>query len=137
MSNATNAPDARSYWTARTALVLRFVLALAFLAAGGAKLAGMPDMVQVFDSIGIGQWFRLVTGAVEISGAILLLIPGMTGLGAALLTVTMAGAVLTHLAVIGGNPGPAIVLFLLSAFVLWIRRGDLTRLVKSTREAVA
>ncbi len=131
MSNATFLPDQRSSLTARTALVLRFLLALAFLAAGGAKLAGVPDMVQVFDAVGIGQWFRFVTGAVEIIGAILLVIPGMTGLGAALLTVTMACAVMTHLAVIGGNPVPAIVLLSLSAFVLWVRRGDVARLLAS------
>ena len=64
MSNAIYLRDQRSSWTARTALVLQFLLALAFLAAGGAKLAGVSDMVEVFDSIGIGQWFRLVTGAV-------------------------------------------------------------------------
>jgi len=42
------------------AWVLQGLLAAAFLAAGGAKLAGVPMMVQVFDQIGMGQWFRAV-----------------------------------------------------------------------------
>jgi len=98
---------------------VRILLALAFGAAGLAKLAGVPQMVQVFDAIGFGQWFRYVTGAVEVGGALLLLAPATGFIGGLLLTVTMAGAVATHLVLIGGNPAPAIVLALLSAFVTW------------------
>jgi DoxX-like family len=48
-----------------------------------AKLAGVPFMVELFDQIGIGQWFRLVTGVVEITGAIALVFPGLASIGAA------------------------------------------------------
>jgi len=58
------------------AWVLQGLLAAAFLAAGGAKLAGVPMMVQIFDQIGMGQWFRIVTGLVEVAGAVALLVPG-------------------------------------------------------------
>jgi putative oxidoreductase len=98
---------------------LRILLALAFGAAGIAKLAGAPQMVQVFEAIGFGQWFRYVTGAVEVVGAVLLLVPATGFLGGLLLTATMAGAVATHLVLIGGSPAPAVVLALLSAFVTW------------------
>ena len=54
-------------WTMRS---LRILLALAFLAAGAAKVAGVPAMIQVFDALGLGQWFRYVTGVVEIVGAV-------------------------------------------------------------------
>ncbi len=37
------------------------MLAAAFLAAGGAKLAGVPAMVEMFEKVGVGQWFRIVT----------------------------------------------------------------------------
>jgi len=33
-----------------------------FLMAGGSKLAGVPAMVSLFDQVGVGQWFRYVTG---------------------------------------------------------------------------
>jgi len=98
---------------------VRILLALAFGAAGASKLAGVPQMVQVFDAIGFGQWFRYVTGVVEVGGALLLLVPATGFFGGLLLAVTMACAVATHLVLIGGNPAPAIVLALLSAFVAW------------------
>lgn len=98
---------------------VRIVLALAFLAAGAAKLSGAPMMVEVFDKIGIGQGFRFVVGAIELIGVGLLLAP-RTGLAGALwLGGTMVGAVGTHLLLIGGSPAPAIVLGALCAFVAW------------------
>ena len=98
---------------------VRILLALAFGAAGATKLAGMPQMVQLFEAVGFGQWFRYLTGAVEVVGAILLLAPATGFFGGLLMAVTMAGGVGTHLLLIGGNPVPAIVLALLSAFVAW------------------
>jgi putative oxidoreductase len=106
----------------RIAWGVRILLALAFGAAGISKLAGVPQMVQVFDAIGFGQWFRYLTGAVEVVGAVLLLVPATGFFGGLLLTATMVGAVATHLVLIGGNPAPAMVLGLLSAFVAWRQR---------------
>ena len=48
-----------------------------------------------FDKIGVGQWFRYVTGGIEVASAILLLIPRLTPVGDAFLLATMTGAVLT------------------------------------------
>lgn len=76
-------------------------------------------MVQVFDAIGFGQWFRYVTGLVEVGGAVLLLVPATGFLGGLLLFATMVCPVATHLALIGGNPAPAVVLAALSGFVAW------------------
>ena len=92
---------------------------------GGSKLSGSEQMVQLFEAIGLGQWFRYLTGFMEVGGAVLLLIPGLSGLGAALLTGVMAGAVGTHLFLIGGNPTLPIVLLVLNAFVVWSRRSVL------------
>jgi DoxX-like family len=55
------------------AWTLQGILAAAFLAAGSAKLAGVPFMVDLFAQIGLGQWFRVTTGAVEVAGAVTLL----------------------------------------------------------------
>lgn len=98
--------------------VLQVVTAAAFLMAGFGTLSGYPMMVETFDKIGIGQWFRYVTGAIEIASAILLLIPRMTPVGAALLFCTMIGAVLSHLLLIGGSPVPALVLLCFTATIL-------------------
>lgn len=110
---------------------IRILLALAFGAAGAAKLAGVPQMVQVFEAIGFGQWFRYVTGLVEVGGALLLLVPATGFLGGLLLAVTMVCAVGTHLMLIGGNPAPAVVLALLSGFVAW-RLRPVSRLATAT-----
>lgn len=118
-STPSTANDSLSPIQRRIVWGVRILLALAFGAAGAAKLAGVPQMVQVFEAIGVGQWFRYVTGAVEVGAAILLLVPAAGFYGALVLAATMACAVVTHLFVIGGSPVPALVLGLLSAFVTW------------------
>lgn len=104
---------------------IRIPLAAAFLAAGGAKLAGVPMMVEIFDGIGIGQWFRYVTGTIEVMSAILLLLPATRILAAALLACTTVGAIFTHLVLIGGPAAPAAVLLVLSLVVLWLHRAEI------------
>ena len=98
---------------------VRIVLALAFFAAGTAKLAGAAQMVDVFEAIGVGQWFRYMTGFVEVVAAVLLLVPATGFFGGLITLLTMIAAVGTHAFVIGGSFVPALVLALLSAFVAW------------------
>jgi hypothetical protein len=100
---------------------LQILTATAFLLAGFAKLSGQPMMVETFEKVGIGQWLRFVTGGIEVASAILLLIPRLTPVGAALLVCTMTGAVLTHLVLIGGSPTAALVLLCFAAIILWGR----------------
>jgi putative oxidoreductase len=100
---------------------LQVFTAAAFLVAGFAKLSGQPMMVETFEKVGVGQWFRYLTGAIEIGSAILLLIPRLTPVGAALLICTMTGAVLAHLLVLGGSAVPALVLGCFAALILWGR----------------
>jgi putative oxidoreductase len=77
---------------------LRGVLALAFLAAGGTKLAGMSPQPEHFTGWGYPLWFMYVTGLLEITGAIGLLVPRLVGPAALLLSGVMVGAVGTLLA---------------------------------------
>jgi len=97
-----------------------------FFMAGSSKLAGNEQMVAVFGAVGIGQWFRVLTGALEILGALLVLIPATAGIGGLLLTPVMIGAVATHLFILGGSPLVAVVLLVASLFIAWGRR-DRTR----------
>ena len=108
-----------------TLWVLQILAAAAFLAAGGAKLAGAPQMVAVFDKIGVGQWFRYVTGTLEVAGGITLLVPGYAFYGAVLLTLVMAGAIVSHLTVLGGSHAPALVLLLITGTIVYLRRNTL------------
>jgi len=92
---------------------LQGLLAAVFLAAAGAKLAGLPPMLETFEQIGFGQWFRLLTAAVEIVGAVALLTPRLAAFGGAWLAATMVFAVLAHLTVLNTSPAPAAVLVVL------------------------
>src|SRR5712692_4850413 len=118
------------------AWIAQGLLAAAFLAAGGAKLAAVPMMVQIFDQIGFGQWFRIVTGLVEVVGAVALLIPGFAVVGAAWLGATMFFAVLTHLVVLHSSPAPALVLLALNVLVVWLRRDQLASTIAMFRRAM-
>jgi putative oxidoreductase len=100
----------------------QFVVAAAFLMAGGSKFAGVPAMVALFNAIGIGQWLRYVTATIEVGSAIALLVPSLAPYGAVALAATMTGAVFTHLFIVGGSPLPALVLGAASAAIAWVRR---------------
>lgn len=103
----------------RLVAAVRFLVAFAFVFAGGAKLIGLPVMVEVFDHVGLGQWFRYVTGGIEVAGGILVLSARYAGAAALLLAATMVGAVAAHLTVVPGSPLPAAVLLALSGFIAW------------------
>jgi uncharacterized membrane protein YphA (DoxX/SURF4 family) len=109
--------------------VLQILGAAVFFMAGLAKLSGDDHMVQVFDAIGIGQWFRYVTGATEVSSAIMLLIPALSGVGGLLLVATMIGAIITHLFIIGGSPTLPIGLLIAMSLVAWGRKEQTLRLI--------
>ncbi|MGE7418358.1 DoxX family protein [Methylobacterium tarhaniae] len=133
MSQTLALPASPSRGRNVTAWILSVVLALAYLAAGGAKLAGVPMMVQTFDQIGVGQWFRIVTGLVEVAGAVALLVPGYAFFGAVWLAATMAGAVLAHLLVLPTPAAPAVLLLILDVALAWLRRDQSARLAARLR----
>ena len=112
------------------AWTLQVILSAAFLAAGSAKLAGVPDMVELFGQIGLGQWFRVATGVVEVTGAVALILPGLASIGALWLGFTMVCAVATHVFVLHTSPVPASVLGVLNAVVVYLRRDELVALLR-------
>ena len=87
-------------------------------------------MVELFDQIGVGQWFRVVTGVVEVAGAVALLVPGLASIAALWLGTTMVFAVATHVFILHTSPVPAIVLGLLNALVVYLRRDELVALLQ-------
>jgi len=101
---------------------LRVLLSIAFLGAGGSKLAGVDMMVMTFDQIGWGQGFRYLTGAIEVIGVALLWLPRRQVIGAAILGGTMVGGILAHWFILGPSAVPATVLGLLCTAVLYIHR---------------
>lgn len=107
--------------------VLQVAAAAMFVFSGAMKLVAVPEMVELFDTIGVGQWLRYVTGALEVAGGVALLVPRLVAHGAALLAAVMVGAVFTDLVILGANPLPASVLLVASAVIAWGRRERLAR----------
>jgi putative oxidoreductase len=105
--------------------VVQIALAGMFLLAGGSKLLGAPAMVALFNTIGIGQWFRYVTGLIEVGSAIALLVSSTAVFGALALVPTMIGAVATELFIARDSAVPAAVLLLGAVGVVWARRQQL------------
>jgi uncharacterized membrane protein YphA (DoxX/SURF4 family) len=114
-----------------TLWTLQVVVALAFVAAAAGKLLGSTDMIALFDVVGVGQWFRYVTGLLELLGALLLIVPGRAAFGSLLLAGVMAGAVVAHLTVLHTAPTAPLVLLALTALVSWGRRTQLASLLGS------
>jgi uncharacterized membrane protein YphA (DoxX/SURF4 family) len=102
--------------------LLQLGLAAVFLFAGSKKLLADPMMVEAFVKVGLGQWFRVLTGVLEVGGAIGLLIPGVAASAALMLAVVMVGAATAHLTVLGGSPAFAFVLLAGCIIVVWLRR---------------
>jgi putative oxidoreductase len=100
---------------------------------GLAKVFDNEQMVQTFAVIGIGQWFRYVTGLIDFASAILLLIPPLAGIGALLLVVTMTGSILANFVIIGGSQVLPIGLLIVVSVVAWGRKETTLRLLGLNR----
>jgi putative oxidoreductase len=102
---------------------LQVLMAAAFLMAAYTKFIAYPDAVETFDQIGPGAWFMYFIGAVELAGAVGLLVPPLSGLAGLGLTALLTGAVVTQLLlfdpVTAVNPAAYLVPI---ALVAWGRR---------------
>ena len=105
-----------------TLWILSGLVALAFIGAGGAKLVDVPAMVEEFDKVGLGQWFRYFTGLLEVAAGIGLLIPRYVFYAALLLAIVMVGAFIAHVTVLGGSPAAPVVLFGLTGIIAYLRK---------------
>jgi len=99
--------------------IFKILVSLVFAAAAFAKISGMPMMVREFQVIGLGQWFRYFTGAVEIGSVILLLIPVTSRFGALGLFGVCVGALYVQAAILHGDLVHVFVLMAASAFLVW------------------
>ena len=99
--------------------VLRVLVAIAFLASAGLKLAGAPGMVEDFAVLGLGQWLRIVSGVIEAAGAILVLAPGTSRLGGLVLLAICVGVFFARVFKLHGDLVHVAVLFSLTALVVW------------------
>ena len=104
------------------------IIALFFAWAAVTKLAGADMWLEYFARWGLPMWFMYLTGIVEAIGAVALLIPRVSGLGALFLATEMVVGVGIHWTNAEFIPDsiPAIVLVLLLAFIAYSRRDAIT-----------
>lgn len=85
------------------AWILQGLLALMMLGAGSGKAMGSKMHIEAFTKWRLPQWFRVVTGVVELAAAILLIIGFWNTtaaiIGAAILVTVGIGGVMTHVRV--------------------------------------
>jgi putative oxidoreductase len=97
------------------------------------KFTAAEESVYIFRTVGAEPWGRIGSGVLELVAAILLLIPALSPYGAVLTMGMMAGAILSHLTVLGlevkGDGGLlfglALTAFLGSLAVLLLRRAQI------------
>jgi putative oxidoreductase len=124
------AADVRSKWSTIAIWALRVVLGLIFLYVGTTKLTGTGNTVDYFAAIGWGQWFRYLTGLLDIAGVALLFSPKSIFYGAIVLACSVGLGALISLTVLRGNPtwGSStmvvvpLILALLAVLLAWLTR---------------
>lgn len=124
------AADVRSKWSTIAVWTLRVVLGLVFLSVGTTKLTGTGNTVDYFAAIGWGQWFRYLTGLLDIAGVALLFLPKSIFYGAIVLACSVGLGTLISLTVLRGNPtwGSSttvvvpLVITLLAVLLAWLTR---------------
>ena len=108
---------------------LRAALAALFLFAAVMKLMGQPMMVQEFDAVGLGQWFRYFTGALELVGGIALLIPSLSVLGALVVLLVDIGAFFAQACVLHMDVVHTIVIAIAVGALLYLQRAQVRMLL--------
>lgn len=77
--------------------VITGILAVIFILSGSAKLLGLEFELEAFERWNYPLWFMYCTGAIEVIGAVALMIPRVSSVAALGLSGVMVGAVATHI----------------------------------------
>lgn len=120
--------------------VLQVLLAVVFAFAAFGKLSADPQQVAGFTQMGLGITGMYIIGALELLGAIALLIPRLVGLAALAFVALMTGAVIATVLVMGADPLVFVpfTVGVLCVVLAWGRRrstADLLALVRGHRTA--
>lgn len=65
------------------------------------KFTAAPESVYIFSKLGVEPYGRIGSGVVELVAGLLLLTPRFCSLGALIALVTMKGAIISHLTLLG------------------------------------
>jgi putative oxidoreductase len=113
--------------------ILRITAAAILLQTLFFKFTGAPESVYIFTKVHAEPWGRIGSGIIELIAAVLMLTPRFTWLGSLLAFCTGAGAILSHLTLLGievqGDNGLlfglAITVFVTSGINLYLHRAEI------------
>ena len=127
MTSTLSKPAGTVAWIAQIGVAVILAQTLFF------KFTAAPESVYIFSTLGLEPWGRIPSGAAELVAALLLVIPATAALGALIALGVIVGALGAHLTRLGievqGDGGLlfglACAVFVGSALVVWLRRGEL------------
>ena len=113
--------------------VLRLAAAGILLQTLFFKFTAAPESVYIFTKVELEPWGRIGSGVVELIAALLILSPRLTWLGSTIAIGVMAGAILSHLTLLGievqGDKGLlfalAVAVFVAAAINLFLHRAEI------------
>lgn len=101
--------------------ILRILVSVILLQTLYFKFSGHPESVALFTKLGVEPWGRIALGSIELVVGIALLIPKTSFIGSFFSSGILAGAIGTHLLVIGivsNNDGGALFGMAVTGFLL-------------------
>lgn len=112
-------------------VVLRLVAAFIMVQTLYFKFTAQPESIYIFTKAGMEPWGRIGTGVAELIASVLLLVPATIVPGAVIAIGLMAGALATHLFILGievqGDGGQLFIyalIVLLSGIALLVIHSD-------------
>ncbi|WP_328482561.1 DoxX family protein [Streptomyces sp. NBC_00377] len=114
---------------------LQVLLALFYgIASALPKLIAHPSAAESFDKMGWGSGGMYAIGALELAGAVALLIPVLQSVAATALGALMVGAFVVQVVVFDGqNAATPLILLVPLALIAWKRRESNTELLRLAR----
>jgi putative oxidoreductase len=120
-------------WIQVLSWACRIVAAIILLQTLFFKFTAAPESVYIFTKVHAEPWGRIGSGVVELIAAVLLLIPRTVWAGAFLALGVMAGAIFSHLTILGieviGDGGLlfalALIVFVTSSVALVLHRSQI------------
>lgn len=122
-----NKPTKIILWAAQIVAAIILLQTLYF------KFTGAEESVYIFSKLGVEPYGRIGSGVMELIAGVMLLIPATAGVGALIAMGVMAGAIGSHLTILGidilGDGGQlfayAVIVFVCCAFVAFVRRNEI------------
>ncbi len=123
--------------------ICRIIIAIILLQTLYFKFSGSEESVYIFSKVGLEPWGRIGIGIAELIASVLILLPATSVYGALLALGIMAGAILSHLFILGievmGDGGQLFIYALLvtfsSLYIVWKSRQQVVSLFKKRKTA--